>query len=67
MPYPRSLCWLRRDLRLDDHAALSRPIAGRIFFAGEAATTEAPSYAHGALLGGRRAAREVLETAGIAG
>ncbi len=23
MPYPRSLCWLRRDLRLDDHAALS--------------------------------------------
>lgn len=52
---------------LDDHAALSRPIAGRIFFAGEAATTEAPSYAHGALLGGRRAAREVLETAEIAG
>lgn len=45
---------------LDDHAALSRPIAGRIFFAGEAATTEAPSYAHGALLGGRRAAREVM-------
>lgn len=44
---------------LDDHAALSRPVAGRIFFAGEAATTEAPSYAHGALLGGRRAAREV--------
>nr|WP_255569522.1 FAD-dependent oxidoreductase [Neoroseomonas alba] len=48
---------------LDDHAALSRPIAGRIFFAGEAATTEAPSYAHGALLGGRRAAREVMATA----
>lgn len=48
---------------LDDHAALSRPVAGRIFFAGEAATTEAPSYAHGALLGGRRAAREVMASA----
>lgn len=48
---------------IDDHAALSRPIGNRIFFAGEAATTEAPSYAHGALLGGRRAAREVLASA----
>ena len=45
---------------VDDHAALSRPIAGRIFLAGEAATTDAPSYAHGALLGGRRAAAEIL-------
>ncbi len=42
-----------------DHAALSRPVAGRLFFAGEAATTDHPSYAHGALLGGRRAAMEV--------
>ncbi|MBR0671768.1 flavin monoamine oxidase family protein [Neoroseomonas soli] len=49
---------------LQDHAALSRPIAGRIFFAGEAATTDAPSYAHGALLGGRRAAAEVAASAG---
>lgn len=48
---------------LDDHAALCRPVAGRIFFAGEAATTEAPSYAHGALLGGRRAAAEVAASA----
>lgn len=48
---------------IDDHAALSRPVEGRIFFAGEAATTEAPSYAHGALLGGRRAAREVAASA----
>jgi polyamine oxidase len=48
---------------LGDHAALSRPVAGRVFFAGEAATTEAPSYAHGALLGGRRAAREVIASA----
>lgn len=48
---------------IGDHAALSRPVEGRIFFAGEAATTEAPSYAHGALLGGRRAAREVAASA----
>jgi len=46
-----------------DHAALCRPVAGRIFLAGEAATTEDPSYAHGALLGGRRAAREVAASA----
>lgn len=45
---------------IEDHAALARPVAGRIFLAGEAATAEAPSYAHGALLGGRRAAREVM-------
>jgi monoamine oxidase len=43
-----------------DHQALARPVAGRIFFAGEAATAEDPSYAHGALLGGRRAAREIM-------
>ena len=48
---------------LADHAALCRPVEGRIFLAGEAATTEAPSYAHGALLGGRRAAREVAASA----
>jgi monoamine oxidase len=47
----------------DDHEALCRPVAGRLFFAGEAATTEDPSYAHGALLGGRRAAQEVAATA----
>jgi monoamine oxidase len=44
---------------VSDHAALCRPVAGRIFLAGEAATTQAPSYAHGALLGGRRASAEV--------
>jgi monoamine oxidase len=45
---------------LADHVALSRPVEGRLFFAGEAATAEAPSYAHGALLGGRRAAAEII-------
>ncbi|BDG74861.1 flavin monoamine oxidase family protein [Roseomonas fluvialis] len=45
---------------IEDHRALARPVAGRIFLAGEAATAEAPSYAHGALLGGRRAAREIM-------
>lgn len=43
----------------DDHEALCRPVEGRLFFAGEAATTDDPSYAHGALLGGRRAAAEI--------
>lgn len=46
-----------------DHDTLCRPVAGRLFFAGEAATTEDPSYAHGALIGGRRAAAEIAATA----
>jgi monoamine oxidase len=44
----------------EDHAALAAPVGGRLHFGGEAATTEAPSYAHGALIGGRRAAEEIL-------
>jgi len=44
---------------MDDHRALTQPVAGRLFLAGEAATTERPSYAHGALMGGRRAARDL--------
>ena len=46
-----------------DHDALCQPVGGRLFFAGEAATTVDPSYAHGALIGGRRAAQEVAATA----
>jgi polyamine oxidase len=40
--------------------ALAAPFENRLFFAGEAASTEYPSYAHGALLAGRRAAAEIM-------
>ena len=52
-----SYCFLPVGAAAEDHAALSAPVEGRLHFAGEAATTEWPSYAHGALIGGRRAAR----------
>ncbi|GGG22238.1 amine oxidase [Caldovatus sediminis] len=53
-------CYLPVGATAEDHAALAAPVGGRLHFAGEAATTEAPSYAHGALIGGRRAAEEIL-------
>jgi polyamine oxidase len=49
-----------------DRRALAAPIGGRLFFAGEATHADHPSTAHGALLSGRRAAREVA-AAGPAG
>ncbi len=58
-----SYCFLPVGAAAEDHAALSAPVEGRLHFAGEAATIEAPSYAHGALIGGRRAAAEILASA----
>jgi monoamine oxidase len=46
-------------LRLD----LASPFRDRLFFAGEATSTEAPSTVHGALQSGERAADEVLAVA----
>lgn len=42
------------------HAALGAPVAGRLFFAGEHTSAEHPSTVHGAILSGRRAAREIM-------
>lgn len=42
-----------------DRVALGRPVAGRIFFAGEATEPDYSSTVHGAYLSGRRVAREV--------
>lgn len=44
---------------------LAAPVEDRLFFAGEAASTEYPSYAHGALLAGRRAAAEIMAAAPV--
>ncbi|WP_406307041.1 FAD-dependent oxidoreductase [Streptomyces sp. NBC_00885] len=42
---------------------LAASVAGRLYFAGEATSSEAPSTAHGALESGRRAAAEVSNDA----
>ncbi|MFO0612314.1 MAG: FAD-dependent oxidoreductase [Polyangiaceae bacterium] len=42
-------------------AALAGPIAGRVFFAGEATEKDYPATIHGALLSGRREAKRILE------
>ena len=46
-----------------DRAALATPVADRLFFAGEATSSEHPSTVHGAAASGRRAAREVAAVA----
>ncbi len=43
--------------------ALAQPINGRLFFAGEATSSEAPATVHGALASGQRAAQEVIDVA----
>ena len=43
--------------------ALAQPINGRLFFAGEATSSDAPATVHGALASGQRAAQEVLDVA----
>ncbi|MGW2210012.1 FAD-dependent oxidoreductase [Streptomyces sp. NPDC001781] len=43
---------------------LAAPVAGRVYFAGEATSSEAPSTAHGALESGRRAAAQIAAVAG---
>jgi monoamine oxidase len=48
---------------LDAPAALARPLAGTLFFAGEATDSEgATGTVHGAIASGRRAARQLLNT-----
>lgn len=45
-----------------DRTALGQPIGGRVFISGEATEPDFHSTVHGAVLSGRRAAAEVLET-----
>lgn len=47
-----------------DRVALGRPVAGRIFFAGEATEPDYSSTVHGAFRTGRRVARQVLAQLG---
>jgi monoamine oxidase len=41
-------------------AQLAAPVAGKLFFAGEATSTEGAGTVDGALVSGTRAARELL-------
>ena len=43
--------------------ALAQPVNDRLFFAGEATSSEAPATVHGALASGQRAAQEVIDVA----
>jgi monoamine oxidase len=49
----------------EQRRALAEPLPGGIYFAGEAASVDHPSTAHGALLTGRSAARRILRDLGL--
>jgi monoamine oxidase len=46
----------------DDRSALAEPLDNVLFFAGEATSVDYAATVHGALLSGRRAAQEIIET-----
>ncbi|HEY6146907.1 MAG TPA: NAD(P)/FAD-dependent oxidoreductase, partial [Thermoanaerobaculia bacterium] len=49
---------------VEARAAFARPVAGTLFFAGEATDAEEPGTVAGAIASGRRAARELLRARG---
>ena len=49
----------------NDRAALAAPVAGRLFFAGEATHTDYPATVHGAYLSGLAAADALARQAGV--
>ncbi len=62
-----SYSFLARGARIDDRKALGAPVGDRVFFAGEATEPDKPSTVHGAVMSGRRAAREILAIGSSAG
>jgi monoamine oxidase len=44
----------------DDYKNLGKPIENKLFFAGEATSQQYPATVHGALLSGKRAAKEII-------
>lgn len=64
-PFARgSYAYLRVGANGGEPEVLSRPIAGRVFFAGEALHLHDPGTVHGAYWTGQRAAREVRDQRG---
>jgi monoamine oxidase len=63
-PYARgSVSYLPVGATAETRVSLRAPVADRLFFAGEATSTEAPGTVAGAIASGRRAAEEVLAAA----
>jgi polyamine oxidase len=61
-PFARgSYSFLAIGSRPQDRELLAEPSGGRLFFAGEATSSDFPATVHGALLSGRRAAEEILD------
>jgi len=56
-----SYSYLPAHVSPDAIRQLSLPVAGRLFFAGEATSMHSPSTVHGAYTSGLRAARQVLK------
>ena len=56
-----SYSFLPVGVRPRERSRLGAAVEDRVFFAGEATSREFPGTVHGALLSGRRAAREILE------
>ncbi|MCC7540343.1 MAG: FAD-dependent oxidoreductase [Deltaproteobacteria bacterium] len=59
-----SYSFLAEGATPDDRRALAAPVDGNVFFAGEATNADYPATVHGAVLSGRRAAREVDDALG---
>ncbi len=59
-PWTRgSYSYLPVGVEFDIYRHMARPVGDRLFFAGEATHSRFPSTVHGALLSGRRAARQI--------
>ncbi len=59
-PWTRgSYSYLPLGVEFDTYREMSKPVGERLFFAGEATHSRFPSTVHGALLSGRRAARQI--------
>ncbi len=59
-PWSRgSYSYLPVGVEFDTYRDMARPVGDRLFFAGEATHSRFPSTVHGALLSGRRAARQI--------
>ena len=52
----------RNGVQRDDAESLAKPVAGRLFFAGEATSVERYGYMDGAIETGRREADRVMAT-----
>lgn len=60
-PWTRgSYSYVPAGASFDSYSELARPVGERLFFAGEATHNRYPSTVHGALLSGRRAARQII-------